>query len=111
MVNRDQIQKDVSNVLFLVGDDVREIVTERVKYLREDKLWGNDDQPTAQRKGRQIGFLEPEVVQVDEFAHGANTAPTADEGQWALKVSKKIPRSTDIMNHRAPSQMFLVRSH
>ena len=32
------------NTFFLpVGDDIREIVVEWVNYLREEKLWGNDD--------------------------------------------------------------------
>jgi hypothetical protein len=29
--------------LFPVGEEIRKIVADWVTYLREDKLWGNDD--------------------------------------------------------------------
>lgn len=38
-----KFSKTFSTFFFPVGDEIREIVTEWVTYLREEKLWGNDD--------------------------------------------------------------------
>lgn len=35
--------KSFKTYFFPVGDDIREIVTDWVNYLRRDRLWGNDD--------------------------------------------------------------------
>jgi site-specific recombinase XerD len=35
--------KSFNTFFFPVGDEIREIVAQWVSYLREDKLWGNDD--------------------------------------------------------------------
>jgi integrase len=39
----DEIQQDVYDHFFPVGEEVRGIVAEWVRFLREEKLWGNDD--------------------------------------------------------------------
>ncbi len=38
-----QFSKTFTTFFFPVGDEIREIVTDWVTYLREVKLWGNDD--------------------------------------------------------------------
>jgi integrase len=38
-----KFSKTFPTFFFPVGDEIREIVAEWVSYLREDKLWGNDD--------------------------------------------------------------------
>ncbi len=38
-----KFSKTFDTFFFPVGDEIREIVTEWVTYLREEKLWGNDD--------------------------------------------------------------------
>jgi integrase len=40
---RTKFSKSFTTFFFPVGDEVREIVTVWVSYLRETKLWGNDD--------------------------------------------------------------------
>lgn len=40
---RTKFSKTFTTFFFPVGDEVRGIVTEWVLYLREEKLWGNDD--------------------------------------------------------------------
>jgi len=40
---KTKFSKTFSTFLFPVGEEVREIVTEWVSYLRNEKLWGNDD--------------------------------------------------------------------
>ena len=38
-----KFSKTFTTYFFPVGDEIREIVAEWVTYLREEKLWGNDD--------------------------------------------------------------------
>ena len=38
-----KFSKTFTTFFFPVGDEIRTIVTEWVSYLRQDKLWGNDD--------------------------------------------------------------------
>src|SRR4030095_16406965 len=38
-----KFSKTFNTFFFPVGEEVRAIVAEWVSYLREDKLWGNDD--------------------------------------------------------------------
>jgi integrase len=40
---KTKFRKTFGTFFFQIGDDVREIVAEWVVYLREEKLWGNDD--------------------------------------------------------------------
>ena len=40
---RTKFSKTFSTYFFPVGDEIREIVADWVKYLQEVKLWGNDD--------------------------------------------------------------------
>ncbi len=40
---RTKFSKTFTTFFFPVGEEVRQIVTDWVKYLREEKLWGNDD--------------------------------------------------------------------
>ena len=40
---KTKFSKTFNTFFFPVGDEIREIVAEWVSYLREDKLWGNDD--------------------------------------------------------------------
>lgn len=40
---KTKFSKTFTTYFFRVGDDIREIVTEWVRFLREEKLWGNDD--------------------------------------------------------------------
>ena len=39
----DKIQQDVHTTFFPLDDGIREIVADWVRFLREEKLWGNDD--------------------------------------------------------------------
>jgi len=40
---RTKYSKTFTTYFFPVGDEIRQIVAEWVKYLREEQLWGNDD--------------------------------------------------------------------
>jgi len=40
---KTKFSKTFNTFFFPVGDEIRRIVAEWVSYLREDKLWGNDD--------------------------------------------------------------------
>jgi integrase len=40
---KTKFSKTFTTFFFPVGEEIREIVTEWVRYLREMKLWGNDD--------------------------------------------------------------------
>lgn len=40
---KTKFSKTFTTYFFPVGDEIREIVAEWVRFLREDKLWGNDD--------------------------------------------------------------------
>ncbi len=40
---KTKFSKSFPTYFFPVGDDVRQIVDDWVKYLRDEKLWGNDD--------------------------------------------------------------------
>jgi integrase len=40
---RTKFSKSITTYFFPVGDEAREIVVAWVRYLREEKLWGNDD--------------------------------------------------------------------
>ena len=40
---RTKFSKTFATFFFPVGDEIREIVADWVSYLRESKLWGNDD--------------------------------------------------------------------
>jgi integrase len=40
---KTKFSKTFTTFFFPVGEKIREIVAEWVRYLREDKLWGNDD--------------------------------------------------------------------
>ena len=40
---KTKFSKTFTTFFFPVGDEIREIVAEWVSYLRESKLWGNDD--------------------------------------------------------------------
>lgn len=40
---KTKFSKTFTTYFFPVGEGIREIVEEWVRYLREDKLWGNDD--------------------------------------------------------------------
>lgn len=40
---KTKFSKTFTTYLFPVGDEIRQIVAEWVRFLREEKLWGNDD--------------------------------------------------------------------
>ena len=40
---KTKFSKTFNTFFFPVGEEIREIVTEWVSYLRDEKLWGNDD--------------------------------------------------------------------
>ena len=40
---KTKFSKTFNTFFFPVGDEIREIITEWVSYLKDDKLWGNDD--------------------------------------------------------------------
>ena len=40
---KTKFSKTFNTFFFPVGEEVREIVAEWVSYLRDEKLWGNDD--------------------------------------------------------------------
>lgn len=40
---RTKFSKTFNTTFFPVGDEIQEIVVDWVKYLKEEKLWGNDD--------------------------------------------------------------------
>ena len=40
---KTKFSKSFTTYFFFVGDEILEIVTDWVRFLREEKLWGNDD--------------------------------------------------------------------
>ena len=40
---KTKFSKTFTTFFFPVGDEVRQIVADWVRFLREEKLWGNDD--------------------------------------------------------------------
>ena len=79
-----KFSKTFTTYFFPVGDDIRQIVIDWVNYLKEQKLWGNDDPlfPVT-----EIGLNENK--QFDAIGlrrkHWSTTAPIRDIFQQAFK--------------------------
>ena len=69
-----KFSKSFPTYFFPVGDDMVEIVTDWIKYLKEIKLWGNDD-PLFPSTLMQIGEAQCfEVAGIDR-KHWSSTSP------------------------------------
>lgn len=69
-----KFSKTFRTYFFPVGDDVRDIVSEWVRYLRQDQLWGHDDPlfPSTRMALGPSGRFEPQGL---ERSHWKNSAP------------------------------------
>jgi integrase/recombinase XerD len=71
---RTKFRKTFTTYFFPVGDDIRQIVAEWVTYLRNDKLWGNDD-PLFPATQIGIGKTRQFEVTGVKREHWSNTTP------------------------------------
>lgn len=71
---KTKFSKTFTTYFFPVGDGIREIVAEWVRFLREEKLWGNDDPlfPTTQMASGQNHPFKPVGL---KRAHWSNAGP------------------------------------
>ena len=71
-----KFSKTFTTFFFPVGDEIRRIVAEWVSYLREEKLWGNDD-PLFPQRALRWGRLASLKCQVWSGITGAAPRPFA----------------------------------
>src|SRR5258707_4856320 len=69
-----KFSKTFSTFFFPVGDEIREIVAQWAFYLREDKLWGNDD-PLFPRTRVALGAARQFEVSGLERDHWSSASP------------------------------------
>jgi integrase len=71
---KTKFSKTFNTYFFPVGDEIRGIVAEWVSYLREDKLWGNDDPLFPATRIARGESLQYEVSGLDR-KHWSNASP------------------------------------
>ena len=71
---KTKFSKTFNTFFFPVGDDIRGIVAEWVAYLREEKLWGNDD-PLFPATRIALGVSRQFEVHGLERAHWSTASP------------------------------------
>jgi integrase len=71
---KTKFSKTFNTFFFPVGDEIRRIVAEWVSYLREDKLWGNDD-PLFPTTRIALGATRQFEVVGLERDHWSSTTP------------------------------------
>lgn len=71
---KTKFSKTFNTFFFPVGEDIRGIVAEWVAYLREDKLWGNDD-PLFPATRIALGVSRQFEVDGLERAHWSTASP------------------------------------
>ena len=71
---KTKFSKTFMTYFFPVGDGIQEIVTEWVGYLREGKLWGNDD-PLFPATRIELGASQQFVVTGLERKHWSTASP------------------------------------
>ena len=71
---KTKFSKTFNTFFFPVGEDIRGIVAEWVAYLREDKLWGNDD-PLYPATRIALGVSRQFEVDGLERAHWSTASP------------------------------------
>lgn len=71
---KTKFSKTFNTFFFPVGDDIRGIVAEWVAYLREEKLWGNDD-PLFPATRIALGVSRQFEVDGLERAHWSTASP------------------------------------
>src|ERR1017187_5572036 len=72
-----KFSKTFHTFFFPVGDDIRTIVAEWVSFLREDKLWGNDD-PLFPATRIALGATRQFEVSGLERSHWSSASPIRD---------------------------------
>ena len=70
---KTKFSKSFTTFFFSVGDDVREIVAQWVTFLREEKLWGNDDPlfPSTQVAVDETGHFAPAGISLEHWKSAA----------------------------------------
>lgn len=71
---RTKFSKSFSTFFFDVGDEIREIIEGWVRYLREEKLWGNND-PLFPETRMELGASHQFSVAGLERKHWSTTTP------------------------------------
>lgn len=69
-----KFSKSFTTYFFPVGDDINKIIAEWVAYLREEKLWGNDD-PLFPSTRMEIGALQQFEVAGLDRKHWSTASP------------------------------------
>jgi integrase len=71
---RTKFGKTFCTYFFPVGEDITQVVAEWIKYLREGKLWGNDD-PLFPSTRIALGETRQFEVSGLDKSHWSNTSP------------------------------------
>ncbi len=71
---KTKFSKTFATYFFPVGDDIKEIVVEWVRFLRDEKLWGNDD-PLFPVTQIVVGLTHQFETSGLERAHWSNAEP------------------------------------
>jgi len=71
---KTKFSKTFTTYFFPVGDEIQEIVVDWVKYLREEKLWGNDDPLFPSTRVAQNTNYQFEAVGLDR-KHWSSATP------------------------------------
>jgi len=71
---KTKFSKSITTFFFQVGEEVRQIVDDWVRYLRQDKLWGNDDPLFPSTETRVGGGHNFEVIGLKR-EHWRSAAP------------------------------------
>jgi len=71
---KTKFSKTFTTFFFPVGDDIRQIITDWVAFLRSDRLWGNDD-PLFPRTKVSLGANHSFVAFGLDRGHWSNATP------------------------------------
>ena len=71
---KTKFSKTFDTFFFPVGEEVRQIVTEWVRFLREEKLWGNDD-PLFSATRVVLGTTRQFEAEGLEWTHWSTASP------------------------------------
>ncbi|MBS0557000.1 MAG: site-specific integrase [Proteobacteria bacterium] len=78
--------KTFTTFFFPVGDDIRQIVADWVGFLRQDRLWGNDD-PLFPRTKVSVGANRCFTAVGLDRAHWSNATPIRDVFKQAFAAA------------------------
>ena len=97
-----KFSKTFNTYFFPVGEDVRTVVSEWVSFLRDEKLWGNDDPlfPATRIAWGQVASLKPQVWHESTGAtprpsgRSSATPSCAPACRISIRTASEIPLSS-----------------